>query len=76
MGLFFGAIVGPILWNLAYCLGPAVEIILRKYRGERAYGPLLLKIGVGFSVLLICFPAVYWALIWISQALKGFPKDY
>jgi hypothetical protein len=76
VGVFLGAIVGPVLWNLAYCLGPSVEIILRKRYPERDYGPWLLKLGVGFSVVLICFPAVCWALIWIGQALKGFPKDY
>ncbi len=76
MGILLAAIVGPILWNIAYFLGPIAEIMLSKGNPKRAWGPLLLKLGMAFSAFVVSIPALMWAGIWIYQAFHGFPRKY
>ena len=70
MGLFLGAFIGPISWNLAYCLGPVCDIALRHFSKQRHIGPILLKLGLIFSCLVLCIPSTIWGIIWVQQLLK------
>lgn len=62
MGSFFGIIVavaiGPILWNIAYCLGALCDLMLFLLNWRKCHsGPLLLRLGIAFSILLLCTPS-------------------
>lgn len=69
IALMAGAIGGPIAWNLAYCLGPAVDIGCYQ-SSQKIYSAVLLKLGVAFSILLLSAPALYWAITWLHGCLK------
>lgn len=60
IALMAGVIGGPIAWNLAYCLGPTVDIGCY-LSSKNIYSSLLLKSGIAFSVLFLSLPALYWA---------------
>jgi len=60
--MLLGAIVflGPIIWNIAFSLGPLVDVI--GFATKRKFlGPTLMKLGLLFSFVLISMPAIYWA---------------
>lgn len=50
----------PIMMNVGYCAGWFVENILRWNTPDEAgvFGPLLLKLGLGFSLLVVTAPAI------------------
>jgi hypothetical protein len=60
-------IFAPLVINICYTAGWFVEIISRFILRERIerLGPLLLKFGLGFSLLVALFPSVYWGLYWL-----------
>lgn len=62
--------VGPVIWNCAYCLGPIVDIAAFTLT-RKIFGPALLKLGMIFSLLLVGFPALYWAFEFSKTALCG-----
>jgi len=55
-------IFAPIAINIFYCAGWVVENILRFIWPSRQYwfGPFLFKLGLGFSLFCVTFPAVFW----------------
>jgi hypothetical protein len=55
-------IFAPIAINVLYCAGWIVENILRVIwpSKRRFFGPFLFKLGLGFSLLVITFPAGFW----------------
>jgi hypothetical protein len=56
-------IAAPFVINLLYTLGWLVEIPARVYVPGLSprFGPLLLKLGLGFGLFLITGPAALWA---------------
>ena len=54
--------LAPIALNICYCAGWISECILRTFwpRKKRSLGPLLVKLGLGFSSFVVAFPAVFW----------------
>jgi hypothetical protein len=52
-------LVVPI--NMAYTLGWLTELGLRHF-DIRVSGPLLMKMGVGLSLLTVASPALYWGV--------------
>jgi hypothetical protein len=60
-------ILAPFLINICYTGGWVVEIVSRLILRERIerLGPLLLKLGLGFSLLVALLPSVYWGLYWL-----------
>jgi hypothetical protein len=61
--------VAPIVINLAYTAGWVVELILRLVFSvkSRIVGPILLKIGVVFSLVVVSLPSIVWGCIYISS---------
>lgn len=55
-------IFAPIAVNICYCAGWIVENILRVLwpSKQQLFGPMLLKLGLGFSLFVATFPAVFW----------------
>jgi hypothetical protein len=64
-------IFAPLLINVGYTGGWFVEIISRFIFRERIerLGPLLLKFGLGFSLLVALFPSVYWGIYWLLLSM-------
>ena len=60
----------PFLFNICYSAGWVCELALRVI-GLRGAGPTLLILGVGFSVLLLLAPAIFWGLFVLVQMLAG-----
>jgi len=60
-------IFAPFLINIAYTAGWVVELNSRRILGRRIerLGPLLLKLGLGFSLLVALLPSVYWGIYWL-----------
>jgi len=48
---------GPIVWNLAYCLGPIIDIAVSAGK-TKTVGPLLLKLALVVSLYLVSIPAL------------------
>lgn len=74
MGLF----IAPFIINICYTLGWIVEISRQSNifpRTDRTIGPRLLKMGLVFSLALVSFPAVFWALFlalqWLGIVSRG-----
>lgn len=76
MAVMLAMFVGPLTWNLGYCLGPILDLALRRWKAEKHFGPLLLKFGTVFSMAVVSLPALIWLVIWIWQATRGFPHNY
>ncbi len=72
IAVIFFVVLGPIIWNSAYCLGTILDLLLFSLNKRRHSGPLFLQMGIVFSISLIwALPAVllsYWAL-------RGFPVN-
>ncbi len=62
IGILFGMVFGPVIWNLAYFLGPIVDSVLYKPGDKSHRGPLLMELGIRFSLAILCLPSVYWFL--------------
>lgn len=56
-------IFAPIAINILYCAGWIVENILRFIWPSRRhlFGPFLFKLGLGFSLFAVTFPATFWS---------------
>ncbi len=57
-----GLIAAPILFNICYTFGWVLEAYARltQRRVSPRFGPILLALGLGFSLLVISLPAVFW----------------
>jgi hypothetical protein len=60
-----------VLANIAYTLGPAADILLRRLFGDRGHvlGPVLFRYGFVFSVGLTLLPIALAGLSWIARLL-------
>lgn len=56
-------IFAPVAINICYCAGWIFENILRVILPSKQHllGPVLLKLGLGFSLFVVTFPAVLWS---------------
>ena len=65
-------IFAPFLINICYTAGWFVEIISRVLFRERIerLGPLLLKLGFGFSLFVALLPSVYWGIYWLLFSMQ------
>lgn len=50
----------PLCWNLGFVLGPLIQILIPKSRPgiRKRMGPILLKSGIVFSVVVFAMPVV------------------
>jgi hypothetical protein len=64
-------IMAPFLINIFYTAGWVVELISRFIIREKVerLGPLLLKLGLGFSLLVALLPSVYWGAYWLLLSM-------
>lgn len=69
IAILAGVTVAPVVWNLAYFLGPIADIFIHSVSGKTR-GPVLLGLGLLFSVGLVSFPALYWATVWAKHLLN------
>jgi hypothetical protein len=55
-------IFAPIAINICYCAGWIVESTLRIIWPDKQqlFGPVLFKLGLGFSLLVVTLPATIW----------------
>ena len=51
-----------ILWNIAYTFGWIIELFSTKIPQLNGFvsGPILLGLGLIFSILVVAYPAIYW----------------
>ena len=63
--------VAPVAVNICYTGGWIAELLLSAVRrkGSALAGPVLLKLGVGFSIVILLVPSVVWFLIWIARSI-------
>jgi len=64
-------IVAPIAANVCYTGGWIVELFLGavRPRGSSPIGPVLLKMGVGFSMAVVLLPSIVWFVTWVARSL-------
>jgi hypothetical protein len=72
LGLIVGVVLFPLAINLCYTLGWLVELAVRAVHPATSarFGPRLLAVGLVFSVVLVCAPAVGWLVILAGVWLK------
>jgi hypothetical protein len=60
----------PIFVNICYTAGWIVEILLNNIRhtGSAPIGPLLMKLGVGFSIVVALLPSTIWFVVWVVRS--------
>lgn len=60
-------LASPIIINIAYTLGWLTEIIVRLFKKDKdnRTGPILLKLGLGFSLFVVILPSAYWTGYWL-----------
>ena len=61
--------IAPIAINICYTAGWIVELILNVIRrkGVPPAGPVLMKLGVGFSVFMALLPSAIWFVILVVR---------
>lgn len=64
-------LAAPILFNIAYTGGWVAEIALRILwqDSQASTGPILLKVGITFSLFVVLLPSVYWGGYWLLHAI-------
>ncbi len=64
--------VAPVAVNICYTGGWIVELLLStvQRKGSSPLGPMLLKLGVGFSIVVVLVPSVVWLAIWIARSIR------
>ncbi|HEY3332677.1 MAG TPA: hypothetical protein VGK19_21780 [Capsulimonadaceae bacterium] len=71
----FALMAAPFLVNIAYTAGWFCELILNyslKNGSEKA-GPVLLKLGTGFSLLVVFLPGAMWGFIYLYRPITKWP---
>ena len=65
-------IAAPILFNIAYTGGWLAEIALRIFwrDSQPSIGPILLKVGITFSIFVVLLPSVFWGGCWFLHTIK------
>ena len=69
--------ITPALFNLCYTLGWLVEVPARLANPKLSprFGPLLMKLGLGFSFLVIGCPAAMWVAYRCLQLVRVLHSD-
>ena len=64
-------ILAPIAINICYTGGWLVELILSffKRNDSRPIGPILLKAGVIFSIVMVLIPSVFWFITFVLRSI-------
>jgi hypothetical protein len=64
-------VAAPFVINICYTIGWIVELLLSAIRRKASspIGPVLLKLGVGFSLIIVLLPSVIWFVTWIVRSL-------
>jgi len=59
----------PIMVNIAYTAGPILNRLLGPFtcRSAAKVGPVLMRVGIGFSYFVIYLPTVGCALTWLAD---------
>ena len=65
--------VAPLLANVLYTAGWLVEVPVRVLLpgASRRLGPRLLKLGIGFSLVVIALPTVAWAVVCLVRLFSS-----
>ncbi len=63
--------VAPLAANICYTGGWMVELVSRVIRPKTTtpIGPVLLKVGVGLTAVVVLLPAVFWLVTWMARRL-------
>ena len=62
--------MAPIAANICYTAGWIVELFWLTLRKKKSYiGPALLKLGLGFSLVVVVFPSAAWIVIWVTRII-------
>jgi hypothetical protein len=66
-------LITPVLFNVCYTLGWLVEVPARLANPKLSprFGPLLMKLGLGFSFCVISSPAAIWAAYRCLQLVRA-----
>ncbi len=64
-------VFAPIAMNICYSAGWLLESLLRAVRPEhqRPFGPLLMRAGFAFSLIVVTLPSISWATYRLVQVL-------
>jgi len=64
--------VAPVAVNICYTGGWIVELLLSAVRRKESSpaGPVLLKLGVAFSIVIVFLPSVVWFVKWIVRSIR------
>ncbi len=57
LNIMFMGYFGWIIWNLAYTLGPLVDVVNCAFFNE-SKGPIFMKMGLAFSFIVLSVPAL------------------
>lgn len=62
-------IAAPFLMNFAYTAGWVLEVFLNTFspEGTGRTGPMLLKLGMAFSLLAALTPSILWGFFWLMH---------
>ncbi len=68
----FGLLAAPIVINICYTAGWAVEALVNSVlpNGSEKRGVSLFKAGLGFSLCVVTLPAIGWGAVWISHVFR------
>jgi len=67
-----GLLIAPIAINICYTAGWVTEIALWLAQpAGRLVGPRLLRLGLGFSLIVATLPAILWAITCVARAVGG-----
>lgn len=62
-------LAAPVAINICYTGGWIVELLLSAIRRKASspLGPVLLKLGVGFSLIMVLLPSIVWLVTWLAS---------
>ncbi len=65
-------IAAPIMINIAYTGGWFCELFIRVFwrSASARLSSTLLTMGVGFSLCIVSFPAIFWGIKYVQEILK------
>lgn len=64
-------LITPVVINICYTAGWVAELFLRIVWREKShlFGPLFLKLGLSFSLVVVLLPSVMWFFIWVVRSI-------
>lgn len=66
MSILVAPVLVPLVVNACYTFGRIGELVWRRVSGNktRTAGQFLMRVGIGFTFFVICFPTVAWGITW------------